>query len=69
MINHKATREKCKILNLAAVAREFHITRSAVSQIIDGSYKTMQSPNAVAVLNLVRSLNLLVETESIDQEK
>jgi hypothetical protein len=69
VINHIKTEERCRILNFAAMAREFHVTRTTILQVIAGKYRSMRSPTAVAILDKLREMNLLVEEDEpvIDQ--
>lgn len=66
-IDFKKTQELCKVLNYAALAREFNLTRSAVQLIVSGKYRSMKTPNALAVLARIRSMGLLVEVPDHDE--
>lgn len=68
-IDFKATEEKCRVLNYAAMAREYHVTRTTVLNVITGKYRHMRSPTALAIIDRLRSMQLLVEKsdDHIDQ--
>ena len=67
VINHLKTWERCKLINLAQVGRMACVPRQAVDSIVKGTYGQMRSPNARAVLDILRRHNVLVE-EEIDDE-
>lgn len=60
-INHLATREKCRILNMAELARQMGESKPVVNQVINGSYASMNSARAQRILARVRELGYLVE--------
>jgi hypothetical protein len=60
-IDFNKTQGLCKIVNYAALAREFSITRTAVHLIVTGKYRSMHSPNAQAVLGRLRSMGLVCD--------
>lgn len=60
-INHTKTKERCKVLNRAALAAEFGCSRVLVCQVIDGTYRFMHAEMAQKILVRLREMGLLVE--------
>lgn len=62
------TSNKCRLLNLAEVARVCGVTRAFVQMIVSGGYRKLEGPKAEIVLNKLRELNCLVEiNEAVEQ--
>jgi hypothetical protein len=68
VINHEKTAERCRVLNMAALAKEFDVTRTTVWSVINGKYRRMRSPTALAILARLREMNLLVEHDESHDE-
>lgn len=60
-INHVKTREKCRILNIAELARQIGESVTVVNQVIRGVYPAMHSDRAQRIIQIVRDMGYLVE--------
>ena len=60
-INHQKTRDKCRILNLAEVARQMGESVAVVNQVVRGAYPSMDSARAQKIIDVIRTMGYLVE--------
>jgi len=68
-INHQETIKRCKLLNMAELARQCGTHRPVVLQVIQGIYPYMGNTRSTQILNRLREMNLLVEEPEADIDK
>jgi hypothetical protein len=64
-IDHAATAEKCRILNLSQLAQRLGVTPQLVSATIAGTYTHMHGEKPQRVLAWLREAGFLVEVEEV----
>lgn len=61
-IDFVKTHQNCRLIKVAAIARECEVTPPLVYAVVQGKYSHMDGPKAVRVLDKLRELHLLAET-------
>lgn len=68
MIDYAATKQNCRFLNMAQVARECEVTPVLVYNLVNGKLKYKDGPKVQRIISFLREQNLLVEVADVQQE-